>query len=441
MKIAVFGLGYVGIISAACLAEQGYKVIGVDPDDFKLESVKKCKSPVMEPFINEIVSKVIKSGHLEATKDYDYAVKNTNIALICVGTPSLENGQIDLSFIFNTARQIGESLKNKNNFEREYLILIRSTSMPGTVDKYADIIQKQSGLKLKHDFDVISNPEFLREGNAVNDFYNPPYTLIGCECKKSENIVRQMYSFLEAPFIVTKVKTAEMLKYVNNTFHALKVGFTNEIARFCKKKGIDSREVMNIFIMDKKLNISEYYLKPGFAFGGSCLPKDVKALAYESKNIQLDLPIIQNIIDSNQYHIEWALELILKENVETIGIMGLTFKNGTDDLRESPSVVLVKKLIENKKKVFVLDQNIKIPKLIGQNKKYLEEQLKDYSKILVDNPKHFFEKIEMVVISNRDNEYRELILNHNSKKDLKILDFVNLFPDFKSSDLLEGIGW
>ncbi|MEO0238058.1 MAG: nucleotide sugar dehydrogenase [candidate division WOR-3 bacterium] len=440
MKIAVFGLGYVGIISAACLAEQGYKVIGVEINDVKISEVNSGRSPIVEPYINEIVSKVVKSGNLEATDDFEYAVKNTNIALICVGTPSSETGEVDLSYIFKTAQQIGDALRKKENFEREYLILIRSTSMPGTVDKYAEIVQSISGKKRKKDFDVLSNPEFLREGNAVNDFYNPPYTLIGCECETSERIIRQMYSFLEAPFIVTSIKTAEMLKYVNNTFHGLKVGFANEIARICKKKGIDSREVMELFLMDRKLNISEYYLKPGFAFGGSCLPKDVRALSYESKRNGLSLPIIENIMDSNNLHIDWAFDLILKEKVNRIGVMGITFKSGTDDLRESPSVVLVEKLLGKGKSVLIYDENVKLSKLVGSNKEYIEREIKHISDILVDDPEKFLDNIELVVVANRDNSYREL-LNSYTKKELIIVDLVNIFPEKKSSKNYKGIGW
>ncbi|MEO0289104.1 MAG: nucleotide sugar dehydrogenase [candidate division WOR-3 bacterium] len=440
MKIAVFGLGYVGIISAACLAEQGYKVIGVEINDVKISEVNSGRSPIVEPYINEIVSKVVRSGNLEATDDFEYAVKNTNIALICVGTPSSETGEVDLSYIFKTAQQIGDALRKKENFEREYLILIRSTSMPGTVDKYAEIVQSISGKKRKKDFDVLSNPEFLREGNAVNDFYNPPYTLIGCECETSERIIRQMYSFLEAPFIVTSIKTAEMLKYVNNTFHGLKVGFANEIARICKKKGIDSREVMELFLMDRKLNISEYYLKPGFAFGGSCLPKDVRALSYESKRNGLSLPIIENIMDSNDLHIDWAFDLILKEKVNRIGVMGITFKSGTDDLRESPSVVLVEKLLGKGKNVLIYDENVKLSKLVGSNKEYIEREIKHISEILVEDPGKFLDNVELVVVANRDNSYREL-LNSYTKKELIIVDLVNIFPEKKSSKNYKGIGW
>ncbi|HAF08168.1 MAG: nucleotide sugar dehydrogenase [bacterium] len=440
MKIAVFGLGYVGIISAACLAEQGYKVIGVEVNDIKINEVNNGRSPIVEPYVNEIVSKVVKSGNLEATDDFESAVKNSNIALICVGTPSSETGEVDLSFIFKTAQQIADALRKKENFESEYVILIRSTSMPGTVDKFAEVVQSISGKKRKKDFDVVSNPEFLREGNAVNDFYNPPFTLLGCECERSEKIVRQIYSFLEAPFIVTSVKTAEMLKYVNNTFHGLKVGFANEIARICRKKGIDSREVMELFLLDKKLNISEYYLRPGFAFGGSCLPKDVRALSYESKKNGLSLPIIENIMNSNSLHIEWAFDIILKEKVTNIGVMGITFKNGTDDLRESPAVVLVEKLLGKGKNVLVYDENVRLSKLVGSNREYIEREIKHISEILIEDQEKFLDSVDLVVITNRENSYREL-LNSYQKKELIIVDLVNIFPEKRSSKNYKGIGW
>ncbi|PIP13771.1 MAG: GDP-mannose dehydrogenase [bacterium (Candidatus Stahlbacteria) CG23_combo_of_CG06-09_8_20_14_all_34_7] len=356
---------------------------------------------------------------------------------MCVGTPSSETGEVDLSYIFKTAEEIGEIIKEKEEF---HIVLIRSTSMPGTVDKYAEIVEAKSGKKRKKDFDIASNPEFLREGNAVNDFYNPPYTLLGCECESSEKTVRRMYSFLECPFILTSIRTAEMLKYVNNTFHALKVDFANEISRFCKKKNIDSREVIDIFIMDRKLNISEYYLRPGFAFGGSCLPKDVKALSYEGKKMGINMPVIYNIMNSNELQIEWAFQTIIKEKATNVGVFGISFKNGTDDLRESPAILLVEKLLGKGKNVYIYDENVHLANIIGTNKEFVEKEIKHISTLLESDPLKMLEKVDVVVIANRDNAYREIVNNLN-KKEMIIIDLVNLFPEKKRSKNYRGIGW
>ena len=437
MKISVFGLGYVGIISAACLAEQGYKVLGVEVNRDKIEQVNSGVSPIVEPYVGEIVKKVTASKNLVAIGDIKQAVMETDISLICVGTPSRETGEVDLSYIFKTAEEIGEVLKEKNSF---HIVLIRSTSMPGTVDKYAEIVEAKSGLKRKKDFDIAANPEFLREGNAVNDFYNPPYTLLGCECESSEKTIRKMYSFLECQFIVTAIRTAEMLKYVNNTFHALKVDFANEVSRFCKRKNIDSREVIDIFIMDRKLNISEYYLRPGFAFGGSCLPKDVRALSYEGKKIGVDMPVVENIMNSNDLHIEWAFQNIIKEKSPKVGIFGISFKNGTDDLRESPAVLLVEKLLGKGKDVYIYDENVHLANIMGTNKEFVEREIKHISTLMESDPIKMLEKVDMVVIANKDNSYRE-ILNNFKGKDVLIIDLVNLFPERKSGKNYRGIGW
>lgn len=436
MKISVFGLGYVGIISAVCLAENSHEVIGVETNDKKVSLINSGQSPIVEPQINESLKKVIESGNLKATTDYAEAIKSTQISLICVGTPSKSSGEVDLSYIFNVAEQFAQVLKKGKG---RHTVLIRSTSMPGTAEKFASILTA-SGLKQYEDFDVLANPEFLREGTAVKDFYNPPLTLLGCADSESEKTVREMYSFLNAPFVTAAVKTAEMLKYVNNTFHALKVDYANEIARFCAAKEIDSREVMDIFLMDRKLNISEYYLKPGFAFGGSCLPKDVRALSYETKRMGIDLPVIGSVMKSNDIHLDWAFDLIMRSSAKRIGIFGLSFKNGTDDLRESPAVILVERLIGKGKDVKIFDENVNLTKLIGANKKYIEDEIKHISDVMTDNPERMIEESELIVIANRDSAYKKFF-----KDDLfstkKIVDLVNLFPEKKSNDNYRGIGW
>ncbi|MGE3062050.1 MAG: nucleotide sugar dehydrogenase [bacterium] len=437
MKISVFGLGYVGIISAACLAEQGYKVLGVEVSSDKIEQVNRGVSPIVEPYVNEVVKKVTASGNLCAISDIKKGIMETDISLICVGTPSKDTGEVDLSYIFKTAEEIGEVLKEKQTY---HIILIRSTSMPGTVDKYAEILESKSDKRRKKDFDVVANPEFLREGNAMNDFYNPPFTLLGCECESSEKTIRKMYSFLECPFIITSIRTAEMLKYVNNTFHALKVDFANEISRFCKKKNIDSREVIDIFVLDRKLNISEYYLRPGFAFGGSCLPKDVRALAYEAKKIGVNIPVVENIMNSNELHIEWAFQTIIKEKASKVGIFGISFKNGTDDLRESPAVLLVEMLLGKGKDVYIYDENVHVANLMGTNKDYIEREIKHISTLIESDAVKMIEKVDILVIANKDNSYREIINNYNGKEVI-IIDLVNLFPEKKSGKNYRGIGW
>ncbi|MCJ7646138.1 nucleotide sugar dehydrogenase, partial [bacterium] len=288
MRISVFGLGYVGCVSAACLARDGHKVMGVDINQNKVDIINSGRSPVVEKDIDEIIKEVVKSQKLIATTDVKEAVGNSEISMICVGTPSNDNGSLDLKYVKRVCVEIGTGLREKDEY---HVVVVRSTMLPSSVEEeLIPILEKTSGKKAGVDFGVCMNPEFMREGSSVYDFYHPPMTVIGELDKRSGGIVEEIYANIDAPVVRTAIRVAEMIKYVSNAFHGLKVCFANEIGNICKKLGIDSHEVMEIFCMDKKLSLSPYYLKPGFAFGGSCLPKDLRALLYRGRREDLRLP-------------------------------------------------------------------------------------------------------------------------------------------------------
>ncbi len=336
MDISIFGLGYVGAVSAACLANEGHNVIGVDTVDIKVNLINEGKSPIIEKDIGEIIKAAVEKGKLSATADARKAVEQSDISLVCVGTPTQANGDLDTSYVRRVCKNIGTAIKDKDSY---HVVVIRSTILPGTIKNLVIPVLEENSHKIAgRDFGLCSNPEFLREGSAVYDFYNPPKTVIGEIDEKSGDLLEVLYKKFDAPFIRTKIEVAEMIKYVDNVWHALKVVFGNEIGKICKSLGVDSHEIMDIFCSDTKLNISPYYLKPGFAFGGSCLPKDVRALVYKGKNLDIDLPVLNAILPSNRAHIENGLRLVMESKNKKIGVLGFSFKAGTDDLRESSIV-------------------------------------------------------------------------------------------------------
>jgi len=346
MNISVFGLGYVGSVTAACLAKNGHFVIGVDIKREKVEAINDGKSPVFEKGLDELISKVVATGKLKATVSVEEAIENSDISLICVGTPSNLDGSINLEHIKRVCSDIGKALKTKNDF---HVVVVRSTILPGTTEGVLiPILEEESGKIFPDDFGVCVNPEFMREGQAIHDFYNPERIVIGAidNDKYSGDLVEDIYSDINAPVIRVDIKTAEIIKYVDNVFHGMKVAFANEIGTLCKKLGINGREVMKIFCMDKKLNLSSYYFMPGFAFGGSCIPKDLRAILHKAKEFEVDSPLIESILDSNQRHVDRVVELIMQQNKKKIGIFGLTFKSGTGDTRESPTIPMITKLLE-----------------------------------------------------------------------------------------------
>jgi GDP-mannose 6-dehydrogenase len=400
MNISIFGLGYVGCVSLGCLAKNGHNLIGVDINKTKVDLINEGIPTIVENKIDEIIREQYNNNRIKATSNYSEAIRQTEISIICVGTPSSVEGHLDLSHIYNTAEQIGQILKEKNKF---HTILIRSTVLPGTNYNYGKIIEEISGKRKNKDFAVVSNPEFLREGNAVDDYFNPPVTVIGSDNEQAVGIVKELYKGLNGPVEVVDINIAEMIKFVNNTFHALKITFANEIGNICKKLGLDSHELMRIFCIDKQLNISCHYLKPGFAYGGSCLPKDLKALKTIAHDFYLETPVLNSIEPSNSYQKNIALNLILKSEKNKIGFYGIGFKEGTDDLRYSPSVSIIEELIGKGKEVFIYDRYVHLSKLIGSNKSFIEEKLPHISSLVLTDLNSFISSSEVIVFPNYNN--------------------------------------
>ena len=438
MIISIFGLGYVGCVSATCLAKKGHKVIGVDINPLKVDMINKGQSPVIEKDLDKLIESTVANGCLKATMDTSQAVKDSEVLFVCVGTPSRDNGNLDLRFIKRVCQEIGNAMKNSNEYK---VIAIRSTVLPGTIEKIIiPILQDNSHKEAGKDFGIAMNPEFLREGSAVSDFYNPPFTLIGEFDKKSGDIIEKVYSSIKTPVIRTSIKVTEMVKYVSNTFHGLKIAFANEIGKLCKSMGIDSYEVMKIFLMDKNLNISPAYLKPGFAFGGSCLPKDIRALNYRAKEVDVDTPLLNSILLSNERHLKYVIDLILKTGKRKIGVFGLSFKYGTDDLRESPSVILVEALLGKGMTVRVYDREVSLARLVGSNKEYIEKTIPHISRLLASSIKEVIDSSEVIVITNNSKEFSEI--PELLRGDQILIDLVRIIDNpFKLRCKYYGICW
>ena len=437
MRIAVFGLGYVGCISAACFAREGHQVIGVDVYPEKVDIINQAKSPIVEPGLEEVLSGVVKAGALRATTDVREALAEADISLVCVGTPSEKNGSIRLDFIYRVAEQIGEVLKEVDHY---HVFVIRSTVLPGTNEKCMKIIAEKSGKTPGKDFGFCSNPEFLREGSALKDFYNPPYTIIGEVDQKSGDYLAEIYKTIDAPLVRTEVKVAETVKYANNVFHAVKVAFGNEIGTICKAEGVDSHKLMEIFCMDEKLNLSSYYLKPGFAFGGSCLPKDVRAITYRARSKDLNLPLLNSLMPSNDRHVERSIDMVIAQGKKKVGILGLSFKGDTDDLRESPMVEVVERLIGKGFDIRIYDRNVNLARLFGANKEYINNKIPHISNLMVDSMDAVLEHAEVVVIGNKSKEFGEVLKNKDSQ--VKVLDYVRILADLEEIESdYEGLCW
>jgi len=398
MKISVFGLGYVGCVSAACLAQNGHKVIGVDINQNKVDIINSGRSPVVEKDIDGIIKGVVTTQKLIATRDVKDAVRNSEISMLCVGTPSNDNGSLNLNHLKRVCAEIGTGLWEKDDY---HVVVVRSTVLPGSVEgELIPVLEKTSGKKAGAHFGVCMNPEFMREGSSVYDFYHPPMIVIGELDKRSGDAVKKVYANIDAPVVTISIKVAEMIKYVNNAFHGLKVCFANEIGNICKKLGIDSHQVMEIFCMDTKLNLSSYYLKPGFAFGGSCLPKDLRALLYKGQREDLRLPLLSSILDSNANQVKMGVNLITRTKKKKIGIFGFSFKPGTDDLRESPMVELIETLLGKGYKISIYDKNVSIAKIFGANKQYIEKEIPHISSLMCSSIEEVVEKSEVLVIGN-----------------------------------------
>jgi GDP-mannose 6-dehydrogenase len=438
MRIAVFGLGYVGCVSSVCLANEGHQVIGVDVNPQKVAMINAGQSPIIEAEVDELVHQATATGNLRATTVAAEAVTNTDLSLICVGTPSNENGSLDLCYVRNVAREIGAALAEQDVY---YVVAMRSTVLPNTItDEVLPILEQASGRQVGVDFGVCSNPEFLREGSAVADFRHPPFTLIGEWDERSGDQVAAIYQGLDAPIVRTDLATAEMVKYVSNTFHALKITFANEIGNFAKKVGVDSHEVMRIFGMDTKLNISRTYLKPGFAFGGSCLPKDLRALLHRARQEDLDLPLLQAIPRSNELQARLGVEMVLRTGKKRVGILGLSFKAGTDDLRESPLVYLAETLLGKGYDLKIYDENVSLARLTGANKQYIEKVVPHISSLLCSSLDEVLAVSDVLVIGNRLPIAASFV--NEAGQDHTIIDLVRISETLGNSSVnYQGICW
>ena len=436
MKLSVFGLGYVGCVAAACLAEAGHDVVGVDVNPTKVEIINSGKSPIIEDGINELMAQVVAAGRLSATTDSARAIRDSEISLVCVGTPSNQNGSLHLRHVEQVCSEIGAALKNKNE---RHIVVIRSTMLPGTVENtVVPVLEETSGKQAVRDFGICINPEFLREGSSLKDYHAPPFTLIGADDEMTTTAVQSLYAGIKAPVFVTSLKTAEMVKYVCNCFHALKVTFANEVGNICKALQIDSHEVMQVFCQDTKLNLSPYYLKPGFAFGGSCLPKDLRAINYKAKELDVEVPVLSSILPSNRLQIERAIEMVVRSGKKRVGVLGFSFKAGTDDLRESPIVTLIETLIGKGFELAIYDRHVSVAKLVGANKQYIEREIPHISKLMRSDVDGVLNDSDIVIIGNQAEEFRGVA--ERLRDGQQLVDLVRLY-DRTSDDNYQGICW
>ena len=437
MKISIFGMGYVGVISAGCLAKEGHMVIGVDPVQTKVNMINNGQAPIIEKDIDELISNAVECGLLKATTNTFEAVDETEVSIVCVGTPSQLNGNLELKYISRVCKDIGAALKEKSE---HHVVVIRSTILPGTMqEEVIPSLEKYSEKTAGIDFGVCNNPEFMREGSAVYDYLNPPKTVIGETDKESGDLLASLYEKINTPLIRTDIKTAEMIKYTDNAWHALKVGFANEIGNICKALGIDGHRVMDIFCQDKKLNISPCYLKPGFAFGGSCLPKDLRALTYKAQTMDLNLPILNAILPSNKQQVECAISMVMGKGQKKIGVLGFSFKAGTDDLRESPVVELIEHLLGKGYDIRIYDKNVNLASLIGANRDYILNHIPHIHKMMVTSQEEVLKHAETIIIGNNDPEFDDIL--NRIKVDQVVVDLVRIDGSQGSEGVYDGICW
>jgi GDP-mannose 6-dehydrogenase len=437
MKISVLGLGYVGAVSAGCLAKDGHEVIGVDPERVKVDLLNSGKTPIIEKDIGQIIAEQVAAGRLAATTDLETAVRHTDLALVCVGTPSMRNGGIDLKYVRRVCEQIGRTIQTHPGAP---VIVIRSTMLPGTMrDVVIPTLEKFSGKRAGEEFGVCINPEFLREGTAVHDYYHPPKTVIGELSRASGDLLANLYAKMPGPMVRTDIETAEMVKYADNAWHALKVGFANEIGNLCKALQVDAHRVMEIFCQDQKLNLSPYYLKPGFAFGGSCLPKDLRALLYKAKTLDVSLPILSAVLPSNQLQIERGVQAIIEKGNRRVGILGFSFKAGTDDLRESPMVELTERLIGKGYDLRVYDRNVSLACLHGANRDYILNKIPHISRLMVPHIDDVLAHAQTVVIGNAAPEFAEVPRQIGEGQ--TVIDFVRICDSRTVLGVYEGLCW
>jgi GDP-mannose 6-dehydrogenase len=438
MRVSVFGLGYVGSVSAASFAADGHQVVGVDVNADKVAAINAGRSPIVEPGLEDVLGRTVAQGRLRATTDTADAVKSTDVSLLCVGTPSRRNGSLELHYLERVSQEIGALIADKPEY---HVVVVRSTVLPGTTHSLViPALETASGKKYGEGFGVSVNPEFLREGTALKDFRKPPLTLVGHNHAADASGTIALYQSIDAPLVSTSIRVAEMMKYTSNTWHALKVCFANEIGNLCKRLGVDSHEVMDIFCRDEKLNLSPYYLKPGFAFGGSCLPKDVRALQYRAKEVDVELPVISQILHSNKLQIQQAFDQIVETGRKRIGLLGFSFKAGTDDLRESPIVILAEQLLGKGLSLCIYDKNVSLAKLVGANKDYIETQIPHLSSLLCDTIDDVIEKSDVIVVGNQSPEFVEALVKTRSDQIVIDLVRVPVYGSLLQADY-RGICW
>ena len=433
MRISVFGLGYVGAVSAACLAAEGHTVVGVDTNPVKVDLLNQGRAPVVEAGLAELIADCVRDGRLRATTDCDEAVVGTDLGFVCVGTPSNSNGSLDLTYLRRVAEDIGQALRRHPT---PFVVVVRSTVLPGTTRQVIlPDLERVAGRPVA----VCVQPEFLREGSAVRDFYEPPKVVLGADDEQVRALVTPVAAREGAPLIQTELELAEMIKYADNAWHALKVTFANEIGSLAKAQGLDGQRVMEILCADTKLNLSPVYLRPGFAFGGSCLPKDVRALRYQGRSLDIDLPVLNAILPSNQQQLDRAFQLVADAGARQVGVLGLAFKAGTDDLRESPMVEVVERLIGKGYDVCIYDANVNLAKLVGANRSYILEQIPHISDLMVASIDEVLDRARTLVIGNADPAFRAVA--ERPRNGQRIVDLVRIVDRRSDGNGYDGICW
>ncbi|WP_296251071.1 nucleotide sugar dehydrogenase [Pseudomonas sp. UBA4194] len=438
MRISIFGLGYVGAVCAGCLSARGHDVVGVDVSKAKIDLINSGKSPIVEPGLGELLEQGINTGRLRGTTDFSEAIRATDLSMICVGTPSKKNGDLELNYIESVCREIGLVLRDKSS---RHTIVVRSTVLPGTVKNVViPILEDCSGKKAGIDFGVAVNPEFLRESTAIKDYDQPPMTVIGQFDDASGDVLQALYEELDAPIIRKDIEVAEMIKYTCNVWHATKVTFANEIGNIAKAVGVDGREVMDVVCQDKALNLSQYYMRPGFAFGGSCLPKDVRALTYRASSLDVDAPLLNSLMRSNVSQVQNAFDIISSHDKRKVALLGLSFKAGTDDLRESPLVELAEMLIGKGFDLKIYDSNVEYARVHGANKDYIESKIPHVSSLLNSNFDQVVGESDIIILGNRDEKFRSLVTQVPVGK--QVIDLVGFMPNTTDAQArTEGICW
>ena len=438
MRISIFGLGYVGCVSAACFAKNGHTVVGVDVAPAKRDILMQGRSPVIEKDLDELIAEGVKNGRLTAVASAREAIAATDVSLICVGTPSQPNSSLNLEYVDRVCEEIGDALRSKNE---RHIVCVRSTMVPGSTEKVViPALTRGLGGTLPDRVEVAVNPEFLREGTAVHDFFNPPKTVVGSQRDSTAQTIVDLYNGIaEAPIFKTPIKVAETVKYVDNVFHALKIAFANEIGSICKSVGVDSHEVMRIFTEDRKLNISPAYLKPGFAFGGSCLPKDVRALVYLGRSNDLELPLLSSLLASNENQIDRAAQMIFARGKKKLGFLGMSFKPGTDDLRESPLVILIEQCIGKGYDLRIFDERVSLARLTGANKAYIEKEIPHISRLISTDLEDVVTSAEVIVVGHRTKEFAAALEKHAGSR--VVIDLARVFDRLPAGNSYEGINW